>query len=85
MVRVLCAVKVRQVAAHTVGAGAGEIVVGMARRALQPGMRAGKRKAGKFRVVEFCSHPAIQRVALLAIGRVTDRRMIGIACSCVVS
>lgn len=55
VVRVLCAVEVRQVAAHAVGAGGGEIIVGMARRALQPGMRAGKRKAGKFRVVEFRS------------------------------
>ena len=85
MVRALCAVEVRQVAAHAVGAGGGEIVVGMARRAFQPGMRAGKRKAGKFRVVEFRSQPAIQRVALLAVGRVTDRRMIGIAGLCVVS
>lgn len=79
MVRVLRAVEVLQVTAHAIGPCCGKIVVGVASRAFQPGMRAGQRKAGEFSVVEFRAQPAIQRVTLLAIRRIADCRVIRVA------
>ena len=79
MVGVLCAVRILQMAADAVGAGSGKIIVGVARRAFQFGMCTRKGEAGKLRVVEFCSHPAIQRVTLLAICWITHRCVTRIA------
>lgn len=79
MVGVVGAVEVLQVAAHAVGARSGEIVVGVARRALQPGVGAGEREPGKFRVIEFRSQPAIDRMALLAIRGVSDGCVVRVA------
>lgn len=42
-------------------------------------MRAGESEPGEFRVVEFCSQPAVKRVALLAVRGVTSGRVIRIA------
>ena len=78
VVRIFGAVEVLQVAAHAVGPRGGEIIVGMARRAFQPGMRAGKSEAGKFRVVEFRSQPAIDRMALLAVRGIANRGVVRI-------
>ena len=79
MVGIVGAVKVLQVAAHAIRSRGGKIIISVACRALQPGVRAGEREPGKFQVVELRSQPAIDRMALLAVRGVSNGRVVGVA------
>ena len=77
VVRVVCTLKVFEVATDAGGAGQVVIVVGMALTALHIGMGAGERPSGS-RVIEGCGSPIRSAVARLALLRETSGHVIGI-------
>ncbi len=72
-------VEVLQVAAHTIGTRGAEVVVGMACRALQLGVRARQGKTRELGVIKRRSQPAIHPMAELALCGEADRGVVGIA------
>ena len=71
-------VVIREMAAYAVRMRSGEPVVGMARGAFQPRVRACERESGELQVIEMSAQPAIHVVACLAVGAIPDRGVFGI-------
>ena len=78
VVRILSVVVIRQVAGDTRVALQVKHVVRVALRAIQLDVRPREGKNGKLRMIETHSNPAIQGVALLAIGREAYRSVVGV-------
>ena len=66
VIGILCALKILQVATHTVRRRAFVFAADMACVAVQRGVCAGKREARKLQVVECSAEPGVDTVALLA-------------------
>ena len=78
VIRVFCGGKVLGMATQAIGGRALEVPAGVAGVAVQGGMHAGERKAGKAPVIELHAKPGVHAVAVLAGAGETGSGVIGI-------